>query len=432
MEKRLKASAKQLALLETNHEINICSAGRGSGKTAIVSIIALLHLAQGRNAIIVAPTFRQAKRDNFSQLEKFASMLGLPYQFNNTMLRVSWKNNHITVISGGMGETESVRDIAETFRGATSIHTLIFDEAASLPHKVYILAYATMRDLGKHPKRVFIVGTPPTHETHWLAKLAKRDDVLLMNASAKDNPFIESDYLESLEREYEMMPDDFKRRELHGEFIFSGDGDMAVFNDFHIIEQELAMSDNPIVAGLDISGKGSDKTVMTIARGSHIQAIIVTVTPTDNDLKEFVEKMWHMHHFDVLRYDSTGFGHLLTFDLDPKVLVQPVNFGSDGGEKFKNARALIYARTAKMKAISMEPSVHKLHADMAMAEMKATSWKMDDQRKLQIEDKKLIKKKLMRSPDRLDSICLAMSYLPPYSPRRVKTAPKVFQKEIRL
>jgi len=332
-----------------------------------------------------------------------------------------------STVSGGLGETESLRDVAETIRGATNIHTLIFDEAASLPKKIYALAYATMRGLGGKEKRVFVVGTPPSYAEHWVAKMAERQDINLIQADARQNPFIEPDYLQGLEQEYEFLPDDFKRRELYGEFAFSGDGDLAVFRGFEFLEGAGHSEEgDPIVAGLDISGRGSDLTVMTIMRGSQILDIIVGNTPADEDIRRFARVQWERWQFAALRYDSTGFGHLLTFDLPEEVVVQPVNFGSSGGERFADAKALIYAKTAKRGSLWLPRELLKAHGDLIKSEMKAAVYKEGDNRKLRIIDKMLVKKKIGRSPDRLESLCLCCSYERPPPRQPPKIAPRIF------
>jgi len=153
-------------------------------------------------------------------------------------------------------------------------------------------------------------------------------------------------------------------------------------------------------------------------------AIISATTENDDKLKAFVQAQWHTWRFDVLRYDSTGFGHLLKFDLDAGVIIQPVNFGGSGGERFSNARALIYARTAKIGVIYLNSNDYRTHSQQLMKELKSTKYKFDDSKKLALEPKKEVKKEIGRSPDRADGLCLAFSYVPeakamlPRVPRR--------------
>jgi len=427
----LSLSQKQRMILNSDKEINIVSAGRGSGKTAITAIIAILHLLEGRNVLIVTATYKQAKRDNWEALQKFLNYLKIPAILNNSDFIIKYGKNKIIVSSGGQGEQELSKKtgVTETVRGATSIATLIFDEAASLPHKIFLLSIATMRDLGGAKRRIYIVGTPPDNAMHWVAKMAESKDVFLINANGRDNPFIEPDYLDMLEKEYELLPDDFRRRELYGEMIFTDVSNMGVFNGFQILPNYIDFIDEPEVVGLDISGRGSDKTVFTRVKGRQIKDMVITSTPYDNDIKKLVDAEYLKSRFDVLRYDSTGFGHLLTFDLPSNVIVQPVEFSGAGGERFANARALIYATTAKLKTLYMPQNIINSYGQQVLGEMKATSYKIDDKRKLSLIPKEIIRQKIGRSPDRLDSICLACSYHKPINKEPIQIAGKFFTRK---
>lgn len=404
MELNLELSKKQLELLQSPHEINIVSAGRGAGKTAITSIIAIIHLLQGRNVIVVSPIFRMLKDQNFKQVVKFISEMGLSTVVDRKDLRIKFKGKEIIFISG---------EAAETLRGYTSIATLVFDETASLGHDAYKLAYATMRDLGYQKKKVYIVGTPPQTEEHWLVPMTKRDDVNVMYATARDNPFIEPDYLTSLEREYEFLPDDFKQRELYGEMVFGTDSLRSMFADFTVAQGTGNFVSEPTVAGLDVGGRGSDMTVLVVRKGKQVIKIITATTDSDEAIKKFVIGQHALCNFTQLRYDSTGFGHLLTLDI-PGCEVHAINFGASGGDRFLNMRALIYTKLANEKTIYLSPNDYAAHGAAIQRELKATRYEVDDNRKLKLIKKEKIKEKLGgASPDRSDALALAFSSYTP-------------------
>jgi hypothetical protein len=404
MELNVELSRKQLELLQSKHEINIVCAGRGAGKTAITAIIAIIHLLQGRNVIIISPIFRQLRDNNFQQVLKFLDIMGLGAYLDRKDLRVKYKGHQIAFVSG---------EAAKSLRGYTSIATLVFDETADLDREVYKLAYATMRDLNYQKRKIYIVGTPPATEDHWVAAMSKRDDVNVMYATAKDNPFIEADYLPTLEREYEDLPEDFKRRELYGEMVFGTDSLRSMFADFTVAQGAGNFVSEPIVAGLDIGSRGSDMTALIIRRGKQVLKILTTTTADDEALKKFVIGQHALCHFTQLRYDSTGFGHLLTFDI-PGCEVHAINFGAAGGERFLNQRAVIYAKLANEKTIYLSPADYKTHGASIQRELKATRYEVDDSRKLKLIKKELIKEKLGgASPDRSDALALAFSSYTP-------------------
>lgn len=417
----LNVTAKQLEVIQSNADKIAVLAGRGSGKTAITSILAILSLLEGKNVIVIAPTYNQLVNQNFTEIIKQLHLMNLAHIINYKHLLISFKGKKIFFISGMN---------AERLRGYTEIGTLIFDEAANLEQNCYTLALATMRALnGKKPK-VYIVGTPPPNENHWLAQMALNGQVQIIQATAKDNSFVEPDYLDKLKKDYEFLPEDFLKRELYGELIFNGQAAQSLFNDFEIVESNKFYNNEPIVAGLDIAGRGSDTTVMVVRQGKQVLDIITFDTPYDNELKAFVEAIYRAWQFDVLRYDSTGFGHLITFDLPAKVLIQPVNFGAGAGERFANQRTLIYSMLAKERVIYMSAKLYKQYATALIKELNETRYNFErSMGRLNLIDKNKIKERLNgRSPDRADALALAFSYAKKKEAPKAVTAPSIFSR----
>lgn len=394
----------QRKVLKSLTEVTVLSCGRGTGKTACIAILAIMRMLKGEKVLIVTPTFRQAKRDNFEAITRMLYRTGIKFLINSADLIIKFGRGEIMVISS-FGATQ------ETFRGATGISTLIFDEAGSQPHTAYVLSIPTMRDLKGAERKIYIVGTPPYLSDHWMAQAARRDDATVIYGSAHDNPFVEKDYIEMIEREYIGFPDDFKQREIYGKMVFDIDAS-SMFSEFKIIVGDQKFSGEPIIAGLDIAGKGSDMTVMTIAQGRAILDIKVQKTTNDEMLKSWVAQMHDFWHFDVLRYDATGFGHLLTFPRDIGEIV-PVDFGGSGGTRFAKARGLIYHKMARKERIYMNQHLYNKHGGLLEAELRATRFKFNETKLINLVEKEKIKELLGRSPDRADSAALAFSWMAP-------------------
>lgn len=412
MQCKLQLSPKQLAIFESKTEITCVSAGWGSGKTAITSILAILHLLRGRNVIIISPTFRQLKDHSFAQCQRFLYDLGLNTLINTRDLRIKYKNKEIIFISG---------EAAETLRGYTSIATLIFDETAGLSEDCWKLAYSRMRDLKGQEKKVYIVGTAPPDENHWFVGMCRRDDVTFFSACARENPFVEKDYVDNLEKEFQFLPDDYIRRELYGELVFAGANHKSMFADLEITVGEIECVGEPVVAGLDIGGFGSDSTVMFIRKGLQVLGVETAGAMDDEGLKIWVLEMRRKWHFTILRYDCTGIAHLIKFVDMKGVNIYAINFGQAANDRFANMRAAMYAMFANFKRIYMKHDDFARHGRQMKTELQATKWKIDDSRKMYVIPKEEIKKVLGgRSPDRADAAALAFSSI---TPRR-KDLPK--------
>jgi phage terminase large subunit-like protein len=395
---------KQLEVLNSDSMITIFSAGRGCGKTASMALIAILNMIQGKRVLVIGPIFQQLKESNLFQTRRFLDRMKIPHKINKTDLHVNFgKTGEIMHVSG---------DEPESIRSYTSIDVLIFDEAASLSEDCWKLAIPTMRDTLDGKLKIYVVGTPPSSESHWMARLNKRKDVKTIFGSYKDNPFNGQDFVNLLEKDYENYPVDFQRRELYGEFIFGGEIG-SLFEDFRIEtnNEYKAHSDAPIVCGLDIAGKGRDMTCAVISQNNQVLGIYLRKTANEIPLKQFVKELYLMHGFEVLRYDEGGLGHLIVFDLPVTVLTVPVNFGGSGGERFANARTAMYFHLRRKGATFMHQEILKEHGEAMLIELKATQMKERESGKLGVIEKELIKKRIGRSPDRADALVLAMSHV---------------------
>jgi phage terminase large subunit-like protein len=413
----VKISEFQRKVMESKAFITLASGGRGSGKTAVASLIAILALMKGERSIVISPTYRMSKDVNFRQCSEFIANMGLSAETNLSSLRIRMGTGEIIFMSG---------ETPERLRGYTSISKIIIDEMASVSEDCFKLAMPTMRDLGGRERKIYLVGSPPADESHWAAQLAMRDDVETMHASARDNPFVEPDYLETMEKEYEQYPDDFKRRELYGEFIFQGSSG-NLFDDFRIEARNdwRRSRDLPVVMGLDIAGNGRDFTCAVVAQGRHVMDVRLAKTRNDEELKQFARIMLATHGFDAMAYDSTSIGHLITFGgLEGKKIVR-VNFGASGGERFANARSSMYYRARKLDGITMSQPLMDEHGSMLLGELKATRLREQDGRKLAFVPKEEVKKAIGRSPDRADAWALAASY-EEARPAPPRIAPLVF------
>jgi hypothetical protein len=408
-------SGLQKRIMQSQSEVTVVSCGRGAGKTACIALIAIMRMLKGEHVLIVAPSFRQASRDDYAAIVNFLYEAGLNFLCNAVNLKIRYNKGEITILSS-FGATQ------ETFRGATKISTLIFDEAGSQPHTAYALALPTMRDLGGAKRRIYLIGTPPYSEDHWMAKGARREDAAVFYGSAHDNPFIEKDYVDLLEREYAGFPDDFKQREIYGKMIFDIDNS-SMFSDFKIVVGDFKFIGEPIVAGLDIAGRGSDMTCMAIIQGRQVIAIETQKTANEDALKNWVSQMHGKYNYSVLRYDSTGFGHLLNIKGIPARIV-PVDFGGSGGERFAKRRGLIYHKLARKETIYMSHNLYNSHGRLAEAELKATCYIFNEGRLINLVKKDKIKELLGRSPDRADALALAFSHdKPDPAPAGIRMAP---------
>jgi hypothetical protein len=403
MEADFEISSFQKRVLQCPSPEIVCSCGRGTGKTALIALVAITAMLKGERVLIVTPTFRQAKRDNWQCITEFLSAMKINASSNISELTLKCNGGSIMILTS-FGAT------TETFRGATKISKLIFDEAGTQTTESYLLAIPTMRDVNGAKKQIYAVGTAPYLEEHWMVNMSKRESVEVFFANAADNPFVEDDYLPNLERQYFGLPEEFIRRELYGEMVFSTNND-SMFSGFRITADSAPVFPNdPVICGLDIAGRGSDSTVAVIRQGLRIIHIEVTSTKNDEEVRAFVNGLRKKWNFTALRYDATGFGHLLTFPGLLNMKVTPVDFGGSGGIRFAKTRGLIYHKLAQKKEICMSRELYNMHGKLMESELKATTFRFNESRLINLIQKEKIKAMLGRSPDRADAAALAFSY----------------------
>ena len=414
-------SELQQNIISCNSEVVVLSCGRGTGKTAVSSLIAIIGLLNNENVLVITPTYRQAKRDNFNCIVDFLGKMKIKTSINISDLTIKYKKSTITVMTS-FGAT------TETFRGATKISRLIFDEAGSQSMESYLLAIPTMRDLNGRIKRIYAIGTPPYLKEHWMAQMTERDDVKVLYGNASSNPFIEPDYLQTLEREYTGLPNEFIRRELYGEMVFSTNRD-SMFNGFLItVNPAMNFPNEPKICGLDIAGKGSDITAAVISQGRRVIGIEVVNTNNDKEVEAFAEKLKIKYNYAILRYDATGFGHLLTLAIE-NTKVSPVDFGGSGGIRFAKTRGLIYYRLAQKEEIYMDSETYAAHGKLIESELQATTFRFSESKYINLIKKEDIKKMLGRSPDRADAMALSFSHVEPVAFTGANIIPQpIFQK----
>jgi len=417
----IPVTPKQMEVINSESDITLFSAGRGCGKTAAMALIAIFALIQNKRVLVIGPVYQQLKKANFWQTLKFLNKMKIPYKINRAELSIyNGKGGEILHLSGE--EPESIRSY-------TSIDVLILDEAGSLSEDCWTIAIPTMRDTKDGKYKIYVVGTPPANDQHWVVKLNKRDDVKTIFGSYKDNPFCSDDFVKLITKEYENYPEDFKRRELFGEFIFNSGSD-SLFDGF-LIEKNNAYTikpDEPIECGLDIAGPGRDMTCAVIRQGLQVLGIRTRKTINETELKKFTKEIYLTYGFNVLRYDSTGLGAMLVFDLPSNVQSIPVNFGSGGGDRFENARSAMFFNLRRKNGIFMSDNLYNEHKEPLLVELKATLIKTKENKKIGVILKEEIKKRIGRSPDRADALALAFCQTIKETKRVPHIAPLVFRR----
>jgi len=173
---------------------------------------------------------------------------------------------------------------------------------------------------------------------------------------------------------------------------------------------------DPLCFGVDVAREGDDETVITPRRGKRMYRPVVIPGATDG-----VQVAGHVVQLarDMRRpgeplpfvmVDEIGYGasvvDQLAYHHHEDVVVVPVNVATtaDEDEEFSNLRAqLHYGMRTWLEEGGELPDDDQLLADLLAAE-----YDFDARGRRRVEEKKAIKKRLSRSPDRADSAQLSV------------------------
>lgn len=239
-----------------------------------------------------------------------------------------------------------------------------------------------------------------------------------IKASRKDNPYQGEEYERRLQALREPMRTMFR----DGDFTVGAvDDAWQVIPTNRVLEAQERWRNTPKpqvglrAIGNDVAHGGADQTVISRLFGVWFDELLIypgEMTPNGDTTAKYVQDVWD--GLAPIGVDATGYGAsasdtMLNWGMKPT----PVNFGAgsdildkSGKFRFFNLRAQMYFELAYAldpasgENICLPPS-RTLRVDLCAPRYKVVSGK------IQLEEKKDIKKRLNRSPDEGDAVVLA-------------------------
>jgi len=210
-----------------------------------------------------------------------------------------------------------------------------------------------------------------------------------------------------------------ERREEWGEdsplFLSSCLGEFPLDNPRAVIPLKLCMDsiareivpEGDLDMGIDCGG-GGDLTVYTKKRGNVITEIITESTPDVMQIPYVAMRHHRKENFRFIKVDKGGLGHGVVNrmgELDLPVIGVFFGGSANDTEQYVNKRTELWCNMKKWLEYGKIPDDPKL-----VAELTSTQFldKLTAKGQLQLESKKETKKRLGRSPDRADSLALAV------------------------
>lgn len=403
----------QKELLSSKDSMIYMRAGRGSGKSFIASLIAVLALLKGQRVLIMAQDYRALTEVIMAECVQRLYEILKPGQFE--VHKVSMK---ITYGKTGVIYFSSYSNM-DSVRGFSKIQLSILDEVCLAPPNLFeVLAYC-QRDLEEDP-RIIMCSTP--RPANWVTSFVKDRNVRVITAKTSDNKKIKPAEIELMKKT--CLSEEQWLREFEG--IECEDNNSGIlFTDDMLVDAPV--NGSAVAIGCDLSGFGKDCNCIVVRQGNKIVKIIRKVVATSKDLFHDVKTIIHEYGIDRVSHIAIDMAYgqglyELLMDSDYQSFTYLVPFGGAADDPaYLNKRAEMYVAA---KRFINDNGISGID-DTMKEELRATRYELTNHDKVKLIDKEDIRLILKRSPDSADSF--ALTFAVPDMPRGIMLQRKSHQ-----
>lgn len=402
MDIHYKLFKHQKELLTCKDDMVYLRAGRGSGKSFIASLIAVIALLKGQRVLIMAQDYRALTEVIMAECIQRLYEILKPEEFE--VHKVSMK---ITYGATGVIYFSSYSNM-DSVRGFSKIQLSILDEVCLAPPNLYeVLAYC-QRNLDE-PPRIIMCSTP--RPANWVTAFIKDRNVRVISARTSDNKLIKPEEIALMKKT--CLSEEQWLREFEG--VECEDNNSGVLFTDEMLEPAPA-SGTCISIGVDCSGYGKDCNCIVVRKGNSVIKTIRKTLASAKDLFAEIKLIIREHgasNFSHIAIDMAyGQGlYELLMDSEYKSLTYLIPFGgSPEDPAYLNKRAEMYVDA---KRYISEHGISGID-DQMKEELRATRYELSPHDKVQLIKKEDIRLILKRSPDSADAFALtfAMADMP--------------------
>lgn len=408
-----------LAVQRGDRRISI-RAGHGVGKSTSCSWAAIWHMLCRfpQKTVVTAPTAGQLFDAFFSELKAWITKLPpvlreqIEVQSDRILLKIAPERSFISART-------SSADKPEALAGIHSEHVLIIcDEASAIPEPVYESAKGSMSG---HTAITVLIGNPTRNaglffQTHH--ELKHRWTTL--HWSCLNSPMVNQDFVQEIIDTYGEESNQYRVRVL-GEFA-KRDDDVLIPAD--LVDDAMARDitldpEAPLIYGLDVARFGDDRSVLCKRVGNVVTGFKIW---RNLDLMSLTGAIVNELREDGVNPDGNARPH--------EIMVDSIGLGSGVADRLRelgfNCRdvnvsesAAMNPRAAKMRDdlwLSLRDWLRqracKLPNDQELRlELVSPTYGFQSNGKLKVEGKNELKKRIRRSPDLADALCLTFGAL---------------------
>lgn len=397
MKAQLSKWQRKFILDGFDDDLRIACTSVSAGKSYALSIWIVLQCLKnpGIRGIIIAQNYRALTLVLIREIKNRCNEFGITIEHNKSNNELVFPNG--SILYGFSAESP------DAVLGLTEISLLAIDEAAYTNEEIYNNARDRMRG-SKYPSRVRLISSPSnTRVQNWFSTICKLHSDKVIHATAFDNPFTSQSFKDELVERYgEGTP--LYRQQVLGE-IFDADVVSQIIkrSDFR---QDKTANDNVYYLGMDCSGMGADKDVITIIDKYGI-VDISEFSHADTFIKvNRINDYYNKYHFKCGYLDNTGgYGQgILDLCKSKNLPIDGINFANKAFNEqlYPNIRTEMYLEAAK----EIKDGFYVY--DNIKEEFIAQEITINNKGQSSLISKKDIKEVLGHSPDYSDAVSLAL------------------------
>lgn len=393
---KYKLFPHQLKLLNSKAPITYMVCGRAAGKSYAASLLIVKYFLEGKRVIALAQTFKSLTEVLFAEVEARLRELGIDYVYNRGAMKMEYGEG---VIFGASYEN------LESIRGLSMISLAVCDEAALSPNKLFTILSPCLRGKGIEGK-IRLLSTP--RRGSWLNLYCKEhpDLIEIIHATTRDNKFITEDQIKLMTDS--IVNSDLLEQEIGGVMLdLDSVNSIVQYKDYSKVRKPYNPDNVPTYIGIDLAGLGADSNVITVANQFEIVTQKVLQNSNTFELSSTVEMLVHEYNTKRIFIDITGSSSCGVYDMlkAKNYEVMGINFAHAAfeKEKYANTRCEMYTELAKAIRSGMF-----IDDDDIKTQLSFTTVFVNNSGKMQLCKKEEIKETIGHSPDKADSLALAI------------------------
>lgn len=394
--------------------------GQGVGKTGCESIVAMWFLScfPYAKVIATAPTARQLNDVLWAEIDKWRSKSPVLSEI------LKWTKTYIYVVGYEKRWFATARTATrpENMQGFHEDNMLfIVDEASGVPEAIMEAILGTLSGVNN---KLLMCGNPTkTSGTFYDSFTSDRANYRCHTVNSELSPRTNKDNIAALIRKYGRESNVVRVR-IIGEFPLQEDD---VLIPLSLIEQavitELEPGVSRISMGVDVARFGDDETVIASNVGG---AISIPIVRHGQNLMRTVGDIVTQYHSLVEKYpeyagpitaviDDTGLGGGVTDRLNEvkveqklwRLDVVPVNFSAKPPKSEEHCQDIATYMWLSIRSLMENRLISMENDNELVAQLSVRKYNIVSNGAIQLESKKEMKKRGIKSPDRADAVALS-------------------------